>query len=186
MRPGDGLTATDRTAVTTDGDLVYAAEDRLYVATSRWGTVGPVGPAVDIVGRPGGVLPQRPTEVTTELHAFDTGSPETTRYVGSGSVPGYVMGRWALSRYDGDLRVATTRQPPWDGSDQVGETSSMLVKLAEDDGRLVETGRVGGLGRTEQIRAVRYFGDIAAVVTFRQTDPLYLLDLSGSRRSSAS
>ena len=40
MRPGDGLTATDRTAVTTDGDLVYAAEDRLYVATSRWGTIG--------------------------------------------------------------------------------------------------------------------------------------------------
>ena len=179
MRPGDGLTPTDRTAVTTDGDLVYAAEDRLYVATSRWGTVGLIEPAVDVVGRPGGVLPQRPTEVTTELHAFDTGSPETTRYVGSGSVPGYVMGRWALSRYDGDLRVATTRQPPWDGSDQVGETSSMLVKLAEEDGRLVETGRVGGLGRTEHIRAVRYFGDIAAVVTFRQTDPLYLIDLSG-------
>jgi uncharacterized secreted protein with C-terminal beta-propeller domain len=58
----------------------------------------------------------------------------------------------------------------------------MVVKLAERDGRLVETGRVEGLGRTEQIRAVRYFGDIAAVVTFRQTDPLYLLDLSGTPR----
>jgi uncharacterized secreted protein with C-terminal beta-propeller domain len=55
----------------------------------------------------------------------------------------------------------------------------MVVKLEERGGSLVETGRVGGLGRTEQIRAVRYFGDIAAVVTFRQTDPLYLLDLSG-------
>jgi hypothetical protein len=58
----------------------------------------------------------------------------------------------------------------------------MVVRLAEDGGRLVETGRVEGLGRTEQIRAVRYFGDIAAVVTFRQTDPLYLLDLSGRPR----
>jgi hypothetical protein len=179
MRPGDGLAPTDRTAVTTDGDLVYAAEDRLYVATSRWGTVGPVGPAVDVVGRPDAATTQRPTEVSTELHAFDTSRPDSTRYVGSGSVPGYVMGRWALSRHDGALRVATTRQPPWDGSEQVGETSSMVLKLAEEDGRLVETGRVGGLGRTEQIRAVRYFGDIAAVVTFRQTDPLYLLDLSG-------
>ena len=178
LRPGDGLRPSDRTAVTTDGDLVYAAEDRLYVATSRWGTSGPVGPAVDVVGRPGSTAPQRSTEVTTELHAFDTGSPESTRYVGSGSVPGYLMGRWALSRHDGDLRVATTRLPPWDGGKEVGETSSMLLKLAEEDGRLVETGRVGGLGRTEQIRAVRYFGDIAAVVTFRQTDPLYLLDLS--------
>ena len=103
-------------------------------------------------------------------------------------MPGYVLGQWALSRYDGVLRVATTRQPPWeatapDGSPgSVAETSSMVVKLAERDGALVETGRVAGLGKGEQIRAVRYFGDIAAVVTFRQTDPLYLLDLSGEPR----
>ena len=116
--------------------------------------------------------------MSTELHAFDTSSSTKTEYVGSGSVPGFVLGRWALSQHEGALRVATTRQPPWDG-EQTGKTSSMVVKLEERGGALVETGRVGGLGKTEQIRAVRYFGDIAAVVTFRQTDPLYLLDLSG-------
>ena len=175
LRPAAGLTATDSTAVTTDGDLVYASADRLYVATSRWGTVGPVMPLLRT-----GTRAIRPSndEVTTELHGFDTSSATTTRYVGSGSVPGYVLGRWALSQHEGALRVATTRQPPWDG-EGVGQTSSMVVKLEERDGALVETGRVGGLGKTEQIRAVRYFGDIAAVVTFRQTDPLYLLDLSG-------
>ena len=177
LRPGEGLAATDRTAVTTDGDLVYAAEDRLYVATSRWGTVGPIGLMDDV--RPGRATTPA-DEVSTELHAFDTTSDSRTSYVGSGTVPGYVLGRWALSRYEGALRVATTRQPPWQGDgEQTGETSSMVVKLVERAGALVETGRVGGLGRTEQIRAVRYFGDIAAVVTFRQTDPLYLLDLSG-------
>ena len=56
-------------------------------------------------------MARMPTGGVTELHAFDTGSPETTRYVGSGSVPGYVMGRWALSRYDGDLRVAPSSLP---------------------------------------------------------------------------
>ena len=173
MRPSDGLAATDRTAVTTDGDLVYSSEDRLYVATSRWGTVAPLADT-----RMGTVNPET-DEVSTQLHAFDTTSDSETRYVGSGTVPGYVLGRWALSSHEGALRVATTRQPPWNG-DQTAETSSMLVKLAERDGALVETGRVGGLGRTEHIRAVRYFGDIAAVVTFRQTDPLYLVDLSGT------
>jgi uncharacterized secreted protein with C-terminal beta-propeller domain len=178
LRPADGLAAKDSTAVTTDGDLVYASADRLYVATSRWGTVGPVMPML----RSGStaVRPQ-PDEVTTELHAFDTSSSTKTRYVGSGSVPGFVLGRWALSEHKGTLRVATTRQPPWDG-ERTGKTSSMVVKLEERSGDLVETGRVGGLGKTEQIRAVRYFGDIAAVVTFRQTDPLYLLDLSGKPR----
>ena len=185
IRPGDGLAATDRTAVTTDGDLVYAAEDRLYVATSRWGTVAPMVALDDTRGAVDRSLPE---EVRTQVHAFDTTSDTETEYVGSGSVPGYLLGRWALSRYDGDLRVATTRQPPWDtaGPDgstgTVAEPSSMVVKLAERDGALVETGRVAGLGRGEQIQAVRYFGDIAAVVTFRQTDPLYLLDLSGDPR----
>ncbi len=175
FRAADGLEATDSTAVTTDGDLVYASADRLYVATGRWGTIGPVEPMLRTTGSGRmGVA----DEVTTEVHSFDTSSPTTTRYVASGSVPGYVMGRWALSHHDGALRVATTRQPPWEGG-RAAATSSMVVKLVERDGKLVETGRVTGLGRTEQIRAVRYFGDIAAVVTFRQTDPLYLLDLSG-------
>ena len=176
LRPATGLEATDSTGVTTDGDIVYASTDRLYVATSRWGTVGPVQP-MDGRGRASGAV----EEVTTELHGFDTSSPTATRYLGSGSVPGYVLGRWAMSSYEGALRVATTRQPPWE-SERAGETSSMVVKLAERDGALVETGRVEGLGRTEHIRAVRYFGDLAAVVTFRQTDPLYLLDLSGTPR----
>ena len=175
LRPSDGLAATDRTAVTTDGDLVYSSEDRLYVATSRWGTVAPLADTRT------GIVNPATDEASTQLHAFDITSDTETRYVGSGTVPGYVLGRWALSSHEGALRVATTRQPPWNG-DQTAETSSMLVKLAERDGALVETGRVGGLGRTEHIRAVRYFGDIAAVVTFRQTDPLYLVDLSGTPR----
>ena len=37
---------------------------------------------------------------------------------------------------------------------------------------------VEGLGKTEQIYSVRFMGDMAYVVTFRQTDPLYTIDLS--------
>jgi uncharacterized secreted protein with C-terminal beta-propeller domain len=71
--------------------------------------------------------------------------------------------------------VATTLQPPWD---QGVASSSSVTVLAEREGGLVETGRVDGLGLGEQIYAVRYFGDLATVVTFRQTDPLYVLDLA--------
>jgi hypothetical protein len=166
LRPADGLAALDSTAVTTDGDLVYASPDRLYVATSRWGTAGPADGAPD--GTP-----------STELHAFDTTSGDRTRYVGSGSVPGYLYGRWGLSEHRGDLRVATTLQPPWDGPEK---TSSSLVVLREDGDRLVERGRLDGLGVDERIYAVRYFGDLATVVTFRQTDPLYVVDLADPER----
>ena len=170
LQPAAGLAAVDRTAVTTDGDLVYASPSRLYVATSRWGTVGPAAdtstPASD--------------EVTTHVHAFDTTQSDRTTYVGSGAVAGYVSGRWALSEHEGHLRVATTSQPPWDGSG--GPSSSSVVVLAEQDDRLVERGRLDGLGLDERIYAVRYFGDLATVVTFRETDPLYVLDLSDPAR----
>ena len=164
-----GLAAQDRTGVTTDGELVYASADRLYVATSRWGT----GPQPwDDTSRPAG----EPDGVTTELHGFDTTVAGRTTYAGTGSVPGYVLGRWALSSHEGHLRVAVTSSAPWGGA--LPETSSSVVVLAETGAGLVETGRVDGLGLTETIRAVRYFGDLAVVVTFRQTDPLYVLDLA--------
>jgi hypothetical protein len=50
--------------------------------------------------------------------------------------------------------------------------------LQERDGRLVQVGEVAGLGKGERIYAVRFIGDTGFVVTFRQVDPLYTLDLS--------
>lgn len=166
-----GLAPQDSTGVTTDGDLVYASADRLYVATSRWGTTAP--PPDD---RPSDTATSGvDNEVTTELHAFDTTTTDRTPYVGSGSVPGYVMGRWALSSHEGHLRVATTTSPPWGGD---VPSSSSVVVLEEQPDRLQQVGRVDGLGIDERIFAVRYFGDLATVVTFRQTDPLYVVDLA--------
>ncbi len=54
--------------------------------------------------------------------------------------------------------------------------------LKERDGRLVQMGVAGGLGKGERIYAVRYIGDTGFVVTFRQVDPLYTLDLSDPQR----
>jgi hypothetical protein len=108
---------------------------------------------------------------TSTVHAFALDG-KSTSYVGSGALPGTVKDRWSLSEYDGHLRVATAVGDSWQPRDNA------VVVLTERDGRLEITGRVDGLGRAEQIRAVRWFGDLAIVVTFRQTDPLYTIDLS--------
>jgi uncharacterized secreted protein with C-terminal beta-propeller domain len=50
--------------------------------------------------------------------------------------------------------------------------------LAQREGKLIEIGRVGGLGHGENVYAVRFAGPTGFVVTFRQVDPLYTLDLS--------
>jgi hypothetical protein len=49
--------------------------------------------------------------------------------------------------------------------------------LRQTGDELVQIGQVGGLGKGEQIYGVRFIGDVGYVVTFRQTDPLYTIDL---------
>jgi uncharacterized secreted protein with C-terminal beta-propeller domain len=83
-----------------------------------------------------------------------------------------------MSDHDGALRVASTDSPLWwDGPPQ-RESESFVTVLEEHEGRLDQVGRVGGLGLGERIYAVRFVGDAGYVVTFRQVDPLYTLELS--------
>lgn len=165
----DGDPVVDTDAVASDGDLVYASPERLYVATTRGGWAA----------WRGGAEPDDPDAVTTELHGFDTATGAATTYLASGEVDGYLLGRWALSARDGRLRVATTTGQMWtDPQSQAEPSQSWVTVLAERDGDLEQVGQVGGLGVGETIRSVRWFDDVATVVTFRQTDPLYVVDLS--------
>jgi hypothetical protein len=165
------MATTDATAVAADGNLVYASDDRLYVATARggWAAAEPMAVAP---GRSIGAIAPVIETGGTQLHAFDTSDPSGTSYVASGDVPGWLLGRWAMSERNHLLRVATT------GAGADGGLESGVTVLAERGDRLEPVGSVGGLGKGEQIRAVRWFDDLAVVVTFRQTDPLYTVDLS--------
>lgn len=163
-----GLPAVDADAVLGGGDTVYASPTGLVVASRRY----------DARLEQGGE-PSFPT-ASTQLHRFAAGERATTGYRASGSVPGYLLNQFSLSEHRGVLRVATTEEPVTIGTAQT-ESSSTLSVLDERDGRLVRIGRVGGLGRGERIHAVRFTGDVAYVVTFRQTDPLYTIDLADPR-----
>lgn len=168
-----GLDPVDSDAILSDGRIVYSSRSRLYVATERWSD------------RP---LPGRPDVVRegalTVLHAFDVARADRTDYRASGTVPGFLLGQWALSEHRGVLRVASTEAPPWLDPSRAPESESRVTTLEERSGRLVELAHVGGLGKGERIYAVRFLGDVGYVVTFRQVDPLYTLDLADPRRPS--
>ncbi|MDH3683125.1 MAG: beta-propeller domain-containing protein [Acidimicrobiia bacterium] len=162
-----GLDISDSLSVFTDAQTVYASTDRLAVATPRWPHYGPDGE-----------LDEDENDYSTALHTFDITDPERAGYVASGSVRGHLLNQFSLSEYDGYLRVATTDGNPWWGGGGREQTESYVTVLAEDGNVLREVGQVGGLGRGEQIFAVRFLGDVGYVVTFEQIDPLYALDLS--------
>ena len=95
-------------------------------------------------------------------------------YKAVGSVNGTALNQFALSEYKGILRIATTDGWSWDNN-----RTNRLITLKEEQGLLQEEGKLTGLGKKgEVIKSVRFVGDKAYLVTFRNTDPLYTLDLS--------
>ncbi len=164
-----GLEPVDSVAVMTDARIVYASPESLYVATERWDE------------RPDPDKPKAQQRgVTTALHKFDISNPSKTRYRASGRVPGYLLSQWSLSEYRGILRVVSTETPAWWGPGD--ESESFLTTLRQKEDALVQAGRVGELGKGERVYAVRFVGDVGYVVTFRQIDPLYTVDLSDADR----
>jgi uncharacterized secreted protein with C-terminal beta-propeller domain len=124
--------------------------------------------------------------VSTHLHGFDVSAPDAVRYLGTGSVTGSLTNQYAMSEHNGDIRVATTIGPvlpPSGGGARPAELSDNKVTiLRPSDGVLLQVGKITGLGRGERIYGVRFVGPIGYVVTFRQTDPLYVLDLTNPAR----
>ena len=162
---GAALDATSGSGVVAKGETVYASATSLYVATNVW---------VPSDAAPG-ALDDLSERYTTAIHRFDITGTGPATYRASGSVDGHLLNAYSMDEYDGFLRVATTDGAPWGSTDT---TRSHVVVLAERDGQLVQAGEVGDMGKGESIYSVRFIGPAAYVVTFRQTDPLYVVDLS--------
>ncbi|MDA0632514.1 beta-propeller domain-containing protein [Nonomuraea sp. MCN248] len=170
-----GVTAagSDPIALAADGDIVYGTGGSLYVASNpRWWWPierGAAEQAPATEPAPDEPTPSVPPE-ETEVHRFDVSGPGAPSYAASGKVPGRLLNQYSLSEHDGHLRVATTL-----GSADGGTSSSSVHVL--DAATMKTTGQVGGLGKGERIYSVRFIGPVGYVVTFRQVDPLYTLDL---------
>lgn len=84
-----------------------------------------------------------------------------------GSIPGYVLNQYSMDEYNGYFRIATTSQKQ--------QSSSNIYVLNMD---LTVIGKLENLAVTETIYSARFMGDKAYLVTFRQTDPFFVIDLS--------
>ncbi len=151
-------------SVMSSGGQIYGAEKSLYVA-ARNQDFWPWWPVASGESE----APQ----ITTTIHRFDLGAEPS--YACSGQVEGWVLDQFSMSEHQGTLRIATT-DDDWGRS---GNTENRLFLLQQQQTKLQEIGRLEGLGKPgESIYAVRFLGERGYVVTFRQTDPLYSLDLS--------
>ena len=111
-------------------------------------------------------------DTTVHRFLFD-GERASAAYGGSGVVNGRVLNQFSMDEHEGHLRVATTS-----GRVSNPDVQSTVTVLRPQGDTLAEVGMVDGLAPGEDIRSVRFSGDRGFVVTFRETDPLFVIDLS--------
>ncbi len=92
-------------------------------------------------------------------------------YKATGTVPGYLLNQFSLDENRGNLRVATTVS---DFASDARQYSNVFVF----DPSLKIIGRLEHLAPDERIYSARFMGDLLYLVTFKQTDPLFVIDLS--------
>jgi inhibitor of cysteine peptidase len=87
-------------------------------------------------------------------------------YVATGEVPGMVLNQFSMDEYDGYFRVATTTYEP------TRQNNVYVLNMA-----LNITGSLAGLAPGETIYSARFMGERGYLVTFKQVDPLFVIDL---------
>lgn len=182
-----------QTTILGNASVIYASTRALFVTQPQQFFPTPVDMPVE--GAPGAVSaggmvaePMRPSSVgsqTTTIHEFDISDAASPRYVASGVVAGDVVDQYSLSEDNGFLRIATNVgiaiPAPGEGEAPKVLSDNRVTVLQPKDGALVQVGQVRGLGRGERLYGVRFLGDLGYVVTFRQIDPLFVLDLADPR-----
>ncbi len=106
----------------------------------------------------------------TEIKSFSLSKNEIKQKA-TGKVKGMIDDRYAMDEYGGYFRVAVTIY------DYRGlrDISSLYVLDAEN---LKIVGKIEDIAKNEQVKSARFMGDTAYIVTFENTDPLFVIDLS--------
>lgn len=105
----------------------------------------------------------------TEITRFEIGEGRISPKAGT-KIKGHINDQFSMSEYNGYFRIATSISDNW-----FTDSNNALYVL---DMELEEIGKITDFGIDESIKSVNFNGDMAYIVTFRQTDPLYAIDLS--------
>lgn len=143
-------------AVLGAGENVYCTTETLYATNTEYSAYAGTK---EIFGA---------NSSETQIYKFDIRNCDV-KYLGCGSVEGRALNQFSIDEYNGYLRIATTSDASF--TDSV----SQLYVL---DSNLKTVGKAEGIGEGENIKSVRFNGNTAYVVTFIQTDPLFVIDLS--------
>lgn len=165
------------------GNTVYMSHDDLYLARQHSEETVSAPRTEDVY-----TVTDYSYKTTTELLRISLVDGGLTM-AASGSVDGYLINQFALDAHDGCLRLVTTSSGHsytiWE-DEKRGFVNHTWPEVAQRDTNnlfvldsdLNVVGSITGLAEDERVYSVRFDGNIGYFVTFRQTDPLFAVDLS--------
>lgn len=183
---------TDNKAIFGDTDLCYVSGENIYVCENSYVEKKSFAES-EKKGRE-----VRVSQTNLRKIAYKDGKLSA---VGQTDVEGTVNDSFCIDEYEGNLRLVTTVRPIvsyhddgvmplWKGivphaadgarvarneDEEEEKDSNSLFVL---DANLKELARIEGLAEDERVYSARFMGDVGYFVTFRETDPLFSVDLS--------
>ncbi|MEK4523360.1 beta-propeller domain-containing protein [Psychrobacillus sp. FSL W7-1493] len=112
-----------------------------------------------------------PGKLDTVVYKFSL-KETTVDFVGTATLQGTILNQFSMDEHDGYFRTVTTTGDLWD---ERNPSENNLFILDED---MKMVGSITGLAKEERIYSARFMGDKAYMVTFRETDPLFVIDVA--------
>ncbi|MCM3601468.1 beta-propeller domain-containing protein [Robertmurraya korlensis] len=151
---------TQEAKITTylgSGGQLYMSKENLYLALTNW--------------RSSDEQREEAFTPNTMIYKFRVNQLDVT-FQGNTEVVGTVLNQFSMDEHNGFFRVATTEGNSWDESKP---SKNHLIVFDKD---LKQVGRLSDLAKGERIYSARFMGDRIYIVTFKETDPLFVIDAS--------
>lgn len=141
-------------------DTIYVSEDSLYAAVADY--------SYDYnIKQTELYNPEYSTSTVVYKYELEKGK---INVAAQGEVPGTIINQFSMDEHEKMFRIATTTGEMWN------ETSKNNMYILDENLKI--KGRLEGLAPGERIYSTRFAGDRVYMVTFRQVDPLYVIDAS--------
>lgn len=145
---------TNMTVLMSGASTMYVSPDNIYVAYPNWVNGSDL----------------------TSIYRVKIDGLQLT-FEAQGGVPGYTINQYAMDEYSGNLRIATNMQNAVI-SNAFTSQGSQVNNVYVLNQNLSVVGKLEGLAQGENLHSVRFMGDKCYLVTFKKTDPLFVIDLS--------
>lgn len=144
-------------------DQMYMNKDHLYLTALKYETSTNSRGVETMIWNPG--------KADTEIFKFKLDGTDVEFYR-SAQLSGTILNQFSMDEFKGNFRVVMTEGNMWD---EKNPSKNHLYILSE---KMEQVGSVKGLAKGERIYSARFMGDKAYMVTFRETDPLFVIDVA--------